>query len=338
MAAAAGGLLLVLMIAVLAADGVFNSGGANAPGGVSSVDYTGRADLVPTPTPTTTPSTTPAQVPLSSSSGTIYFDGRASQMSLISSASQSSQSQSPDLWDCLCFLNNDIALIPDSRFGKVYSATAGPGSHNPWWTPPAGIASAEVSTSRPVRLGQWDWYANSFNVQPGYTLTGWGAVDQMNYSSITSPPLEIDFDKRGVGIERSVGFVASVSGSPQIHDSRYFFPVSRVTGKWLDFVVGVKWATDTTGAIRVYTRCRECGDTDWVLRYSKNKIITMQWGAGIMNRDGTDPDTGQPITTLDKEGLYYGLSSPPATLPTNRILEMGLVRTSDEATAKAAIP
>jgi len=291
-----------------------------------------------TTTPTTTPSQTTTTTTSAASDGTIYFDGRATGMTSLFSTSESNQGQSPSVWACLCFLNNDIKLVSDSRFGQVYSTTAGPGSQNPWWTPPAGIASAEVSVRRPIRLGQWDWYANSFKVLSGWTSADWATVDQMNYATITSPPLEIDFDKGGVGIERSVGYVPSVGGNPEIYDYQRFFPVSGVINKWVDFVIGVKWATDATGSIRVFTRCRECGDTDWVLRYSKDNLVTMQWGAGVMDKNGDDPSTGQPIQSLDKEGLYYGFTSPPATLPTDHILEMGLVRASDEATAMAAVP
>jgi hypothetical protein len=247
------------------------------------------------------------------------------------------QGQSPSVWDCLCFLNNDVALQSDSRFGKVYAVTAGPSSGNPWGSLSPRYAASEVSKRRPVRMGQWDWYANSYKALPGWTLTDWGTVTQMNYPTITSPPLEIDFDKYGVGIERSVGYVPAGGGAP-IHDAQRWFSVSSVIGKWVDFVVGVKWATDTTGSIRVYTRCRECGDTGWILRYSKDNIITMQYGAGIMNKDGTSPSTGQPLNTLDKEGLYWGYESTPSSKPTDHILESGLVRTSDEASAKAALP
>jgi hypothetical protein len=234
-------------------------------------------------------------------------------------------------------MNNDIQLQSDPRFGKVYSITTGPNSHNPWWSPPPGVASSEMSKSRPFRMGTWDWYANSFKALSGWTLTDWGTVSQMNYPTITSPPLEIDYDKNGVGIERSVGYVASVSGSPQVHDVQRFFPVSSVIGKWVDFVIGVKWATDTTGSIRVYTRCLECGDTGWVLRYSKDNIITMQWGAGILNQDGS-ASGGGTASTLDKMGLYWGYYTAPSTEPTDHMLEMGLVRASDQASAMASFP
>jgi hypothetical protein len=266
------------------------------------------------------------------------FDGRARSMTMIRSLSSTQQSQAPSVWSCLCFGDDDISLVPDSRFGKVYSITAGPGSHNPWASLGPGVAAAEVSVRRPVRLGRWDWYANSFKALPGWTLTDWGTVEQMNYPTLTSPPLEIDYDKYGVGIDRSIGEVATVGGKAQFRDVRRFFPVSEVIGKWLDFVVGVRWATDTTGAIRVYTRCIACRETHWVLRYSRSHIVTMQWGGGILTAAGRNPNGSGEITTLDKQGLYYGFfdGHVPSVLPTNHILEMGFVRTTSEAAAKAA--
>jgi hypothetical protein len=278
--------------------------------------------------------------------GTILFDGRAAKMTEIHSTAIGDQRQAPALWDCLCFLNDDIRLMGNKRFGKVYSIAVGPNSHNPWWNGGPRIVSAEVTTRRPVRLGQWDWYADSFMVLPGYVPTDFAAVAQMNYPTITSPPLEIDFDKYGVGISRAVGYVSSVGGKAEIVDNQRFFKVSAVVGKWVDFVIGVKWATDATGAIRVYTRCAACirhGNTQairaqrrrWVLRYSRDSLVTMQYGAGVMTADGKTPD-GRDIVTIDHAGLYYGYSGTQP-MPTNRILQSGLVRASDRATAAATL-
>jgi hypothetical protein len=266
----------------------------------------------------------------------LYFDGRAKRMIALSQTTQESRGTAK-LWACLCFTADNIRLAPDGRFGKVYAVTVGQGSKNPFWSGTPLTAVGEMSTSRPVRLGHWDWYANSYKVLPGWQVTDWAAVTQMNYATITSPPLEINFDRYGVGIERSVGYVARVSGKPEIHDVRSFFPVSSVIGKWVDFVIGVRWATDSTGAIRVLTRCRQCGDKHWVLRYARKHIVTMQWGAGVMNRDGTSTSSGREMKTLDKQGLYYGFYRQPSSFPTDRILEMGLVRAGDEAAAKAAV-
>jgi hypothetical protein len=278
--------------------------------------------------------------------GEVLFDGRATKMTEIHSIAIGDQRQVPALWDCLCFLNNNITLVNSKRFGRVYSISVGAGSHNPWWNGGPRIASAEVATRRPVRLGQWDWYADSFLVLPGFVPPDFAAVAQMNYPTITSPPLEIDFDKYGVGISRSVGYVPSLSGKAQITDSRRFYKVSDVVGKWVDFVIGVKWATNATGSIRVYTRCAACIGKSHskasrakrrklVLRYTRDSIVTMQYGAGVMTADGKNAD-GRDMVTIDHAGLYFGYGGT-AAMPTNRLLQSGLVRASDMATAAATL-
>jgi hypothetical protein len=278
--------------------------------------------------------------------GGLLFDGRATKMTEIHSIAIGDQRQVPALWDCLCFLNDNIRLVSNKRFGRVYSISVGAGSHNPWWNGGPRIASAEVTTRRPVRLGQWDWYADSFLVLPGFVPPDFAAVAQMNYPTITSPPLEIDFDKYGVGISRSVGYVPSVSGKAEITDSRRFYKVSDVVGKWVDFVIGVKWATNATGSIRVYTRCAACAGKSHskasrakqrklALRYTRDSIVTMQWGAGVMTADGKNAE-GRDMLTIDHAGLYFGYAGIQA-MPTNRLLQSGLVRASDMATAAATL-
>lgn len=278
--------------------------------------------------------------------GEVLFDGRATKMTEIHSVAIGDQRQVPALWDCLCFLNDNIRLVNSKRFGRVYSISVGAGSHNPWWNGGPRIASAEVTTRRPVRLGQWDWYADSFLVLPGFVPPDFAAVAQMNYPTITSPPLEIDFDKYGVGISRSVGYVPSLSAKAEITDSRRFYKVSDVVGKWVDFVIGVKWATNATGSIRVYTRCAAClGKSHskasrakrrkFVLQYTRDSIVTMQYGAGVMTADGKNAD-GHDMVTIDHAGLYFGYGGN-AAMPTNRLLQSGLVRASDMAAAAATL-
>lgn len=273
----------------------------------------------------------------------IYFDGRAARMGLLWTANQTGESNEATGWACLCFINNGISLQKDPRFGVVYNVVAGPGYHSPHIDLGPLVAYSEVSASRPVRLGQWDWYADSIKLLPGFS-TGqlWGLVADFNYPTISHSPLEIDYDFAGVGISRDVGYFAQQFGAPPIRDVRRFWPKSAypsLIGKWVDWVIGVKWATDRTGELRVYTRCVQCQNKRWRLRYSLSSSITMQWGAGIMNADGTNPKTGTEMMTLDKMGLYYGYqTAPPGGLPTNRVLEMGIVRAATLQAAMGVFP
>jgi hypothetical protein len=273
----------------------------------------------------------------------VYFDGRASRIGLSRSPSSTGQSSTATGWACLCFLGDGVSVQADARFGRVFAITAGPGYHNPWWDPGPWRTSSELSARRPVRLGQWDWYAESIKLQPGFNPTmDWGLVADMNYPTISHSPLEIDYDKYGVGISRDVGYIEKVFGPPPIRDAQRFWRPNAypaLIGKWIDWVIGVKWATNRSGALRVYTRCAACGDAGWVLRYSLSGAITMQWGGGVLDAEGKNPATGLEMTTLDKMGLYYGYAQPqPFALPTNRVLEMGIVRASTKRAAMSVFP
>jgi hypothetical protein len=274
----------------------------------------------------------------------IYFDGRATRIGLLATAGQTGESNEATGWACLCFMNNAITVQKDPRFGLVYNVLAGPGYHSPYLDSGPLRAFSEVSASRPVRLGKWDWYADSVKLLPGFSTSQlWGLVADFNYPTISHSPLEIDYDFAGVGIARDVGYFATQYGNPPIRDVRRFWPKSAypsLIGKWIDWVIGVKWATNRTGELRVYTRCGQCrNNKGWRLRYSLSASITMQWGAGIMNADGTSPQTGAELMTLDKMGLYYGYTTlPPSGLPTNRVLEMGIVRAATRSAAMGVFP
>jgi hypothetical protein len=273
----------------------------------------------------------------------ILFDGRASRIALSRATSATGLPTTEAGWDCLCFLSDGFAVRQDSRFGAVYSVTAGLGYHNPWLDLGPWRTSSELSKRRPVGLGRWDWYSNSIQLQPGFSATQeWGLVADMNYPTISHSPLEIDYDKYGVGISRTVGYIEKVLGPAPIYDMQRFWrprEYPALIGKWIDWVIGVRWATNTTGAVRVYTRCIQCRHAGWILRYSKSGIITMQWGGGLMNADGKDVGTGREFMTIDKIGLYYGYTQPQAfAMPTNHVLEMGMVRSSTRATAMSVFP
>src|SRR4029077_14068154 len=88
--------------------------------------------------------------------GTVLFNGRATHMGQLFSYETSAgnvstlvQGQTPKLWDGLGFLNNDTQVIPDSRYGHVYSIRAGVGSHNPYYDPGPGVAASELTRARP---------------------------------------------------------------------------------------------------------------------------------------------------------------------------------------------
>jgi hypothetical protein len=292
----------------------------------------------PAPTTTTTTTTTAPAV-----SGTVYFNGRAKNMTTLYSTSSTNYGQSPTVWDCLCFLNNDIALASDARYGKVYATRAGVGSHSAWYTPGPGIAAAEISKRRPNDLGKWDWFAQGYKVSGGFSSQiGFIVLTQFGYPTLSSPPLGIYMGyTNGVlnfQLFRNAGLLTNRCGwyCGQVLEQPSFLPVP--LGKWVDIIVGVKWANDSTGEIRVYTRTE--GQSDFTLRLTRSGTPTWQYGTtsyGTVNANGTNT-SGQQVGVLDKQGLYFGYWDSRSSFPTESLQESGLVRASDYATARATLP
>ena len=254
------------------------------------------------------------------------------------------QAQSQQLWSGLAFLNNDIQLAADSRYGQVYSIRTGSNSHNPYYTPTDG-RSSELSKVRPMVLGNWDWYGNAFKVKSGWTQPGWCDLFQFGYPTLSSPPLSINVDHSSDGISRfqlfeNAGLLTN-NGSGFYKGTQFaetnILPIPFDT--WVEIIVGVKWATNNTGELRVYYRVPSKG-TGWVLAVSKSSIATEQYGttpSGSVNSTFTN-SSGQPINVLDHGGLYFGYSSMPSSFPTNYVSQSGLTRSSSLATAQSTFP
>jgi hypothetical protein len=276
----------------------------------------------------------------------LLFDGRATRLDTLWSTGPNDQSSTPHIWDGLLFLNNDISLTSDGRYGKVYSVRAGAGSTNPFFNVGSDKASAETSARRPNRLGKWDWYGIAVRVEPGFTPPEWCTVAQFNYPSLSAPPASLNL--RAVGgrlywsLARNAGFLfrpTSWGWEGRMREEPLIIPAS--IGAWTEFVIGIMWATDTTGQIRVYSRVKDAGDKRFRLRLVRRGTPTWQYGetpSGNVRADGTDAATGQQHRTLDKQGLYFGFSRPPSVFPTNRVTERGLIRASNADDAFARMP
>jgi len=107
-----------------------------------------------------------------------------------------------------------------------------------------------------------------------------------------------------------------------------FLNLATIAGKWVNLVIGVKWATDNTGQVEAWAKCAACGDSGYTLRWSHYNTPTMQYQAGQA------PPTG----ALDKQGLYVGNYSSTATVPTNHVTETGFIVATDRTTAQNALP
>lgn len=284
----------------------------------------------------TAPTPTPAPEPV--------FDGRASRLTLLQSyettpgtLSTLVQKQSPAVWDGLSFLQNDITLVPDAHYGQVYDVKVNGGSHNPYYTPTDG-RSSELSVRRAMILGVWDWYVNAYKVVAPFSQPDWCTVDQFGYPSLSSPPLGVYIDAGHFNLHQYAGqFTAGQSRPSGPIAQNDIQPV--VLGEWLEFIVGVKWATDSTGAVQVHTRVPGAG---WLKKVDKTGFATAQWGTVGANTIPASyiDSSGHPFGVIDHGGLYYGYySAPPlpSPFPANHVQRLGLARWASLADAKASL-
>jgi hypothetical protein len=275
----------------------------------------------------------------------LQFDGRATQVRTLWSVTGDDQGVTPRIWDGLLFQNNDIALVADSRYGKVYSVRAGSGSSNPFYNVGSDKASAELTTIRPNRLGNWDWYGLAVRIEPGFVTPEWCAVAQFNYPSLSAPPASLDL--RGVkgrlywSLQRNAGFLyraTSWGWEGTVREEPVIMPAE--IGKWTEFVIGILWRTDNKGEIQVYTRVRDNGQKRFVLSLARHKTPTWQYGStpsGNVRANGTNVSDNQQHSSLDKEGLYFGYFAGGA-FPTNRVSENGMIRSNRRQVVFANMP
>jgi hypothetical protein len=277
---------------------------------------------------------TPPPPPPTPPSGTVLADQRAIHMVSLPPAGDSATDQDPSgFWDGLTYKNGDIWLTTDPFYGKVYAVCCNGASSNPWYDDATSM-SAELTKRKGNRAGLWDWYALVFAVATDFTPTDWGVVYQFNYPTLSSPPLAIAIDRNGIGLDRLAGRLRETSPGngkwyvADVQDHPRFLPLASVAGKWVEVLLGVKWAFDATGAIRCSTRCKANGETAFTSRFTADNVPTWQY------RDGQP----KPTAGLDKQGCYQGYGSVPPSWPTNHVLHRGFMVCSDEATARANLP
>jgi len=306
-----------------------------APGG----DWSQSSNSKPTATVTTAPAP--------STSGTLAFDGGADGMTTLYSyettpgnISTLQQGQSPNTWTCLCFNNNSMSLVADSRYGKAYKVAVGPGDRNPWNTSaPASNAAGQVSKRRDNDLGKWDWYAVSVRVDSWADLTtAWADIISVGYQTSSGDQVRLGLKNNNGSlyfeVSQNSGYANNASGyaTGSVHYTQPILPVT--FGSWREFVVGIKWATDNTGAVQVYSRT---AGGSWSKAFEKLNEPTYLYGTtsyGTFAQDGSNWPT-----VIDKLGLYYGYTDKTkTTFPVETVYESGLTRSSDLATAQSTLP
>jgi Polysaccharide lyase len=268
--------------------------------------------------------------------GSVSFDGSARKMERLYSVGAANQGQSPHLWTCLCFNNNSMSLVSDSTYGKAYKVAVGPGDRNPWNTAaPASNAAGQVSKRRDNDLGKWDWYAIAVRVDAWADMaTQWADIISVGYQTSAGDQVRLGLMNNKGNLYFEVSQNSGYANNPNGHATgsvHYTQPILPVTfGQWREFVVGIKWATDNTGAVQVYSRTP---GGSWSKAFEKLNEPTYLYGTtsyGTFAQNGSNWPT-----VLDKLGLYYGGNS--TSFPTETVYESGLTRSSDLATAKATL-
>jgi hypothetical protein len=273
-----------------------------APGG----EWSQSASSKPTAAVTTAPAPP--------TSGTPAFDGGAKGMTTLYSyettagdISTLKQGQSPNTWTCLCFNNNSMSLVADSRYGKAYKVAIGPGDRNPWNTSaPASNAAGQVTTRRSNDLGKWDWYAVSVRVDSWADLaTEWADLISVGYQTSAGDQVRLGLTNNNGNlyfeVSQNSGYANNATGyaTGSVHYTQPILPVT--FGNWREFAVGIKWATDNTGAVEVYSRTP---GGSWSKAFEKLNEPTYLYGTtsyGTFAKDGSNWPT-----VIDKLGLYYG--------------------------------
>jgi hypothetical protein len=268
------------------------------------------------------------------------FDGRASRMTFIDPVGGSGhQEQQPAVWDCLCYVNGNVKLVPDSRFGKAYRYSTDDSSWNgAGYDPGPNSGTSDLGERRPQGLGHWDWYALAVKAPRSWRQPTWALVFEVNFPAWTSPPEGLEISPRQSNgrycwtysarcrswfdLVRNVGEVGSTT-----HEHHWLRQVE--FGKWTEFVIGINWQTSNDGAYQVYTRV-PAHERAFRLAASAQGVVTYQ----------TKPGTPPPATTTDLQFLYEGTEPSngwPSPLWRNTIYHRGFQRFSTRGAAIAAL-
>jgi hypothetical protein len=218
-------------------------------------------------------------------------------------------------------------------------------SKAPYYDPGANKGADELSTYTPVQggnFGHWDWYNLAIKLDPSWVQPTWNTMFEPNFPRYTSPPIAINT----AYFNNSTG--ARCWTYSTIVNCTNFWELWRYTGRigslkqedlkvrpaipghWVEFVLGVKWALDNTGAYKLYTRDVDAGETAWTKNFDVSGVVTYQ----------TD---GNPVPSelTDIQMLYSGTEPEngwPSPLWDNVIYQNGFRHFTSEADALAAKP
>jgi len=271
---------------------------------------------------------------------TALFDGRAALVNYLDPIGGSGhQTQDPNIWDCLCYVNGNVKLVPDARYGKAYLYSTDDAAWNGFaYDPGPNVGTSDLGVRRPQGLRSWDWYTLAVKIPSSWVQPTWALVFEPNFPAWTSPPEGLDVSPRmrngrycwtysracrsWFDLVRNVGVVGSTT-----HEHHWLRRVE--FGKWTEFVIGIRWETDGTGAYRVYSRQPADRKSRFTLNASASATVTYQ-------TNGTNP---APAVTADLQFLYEGTEPAngwPSPLWRNTIYQRGFQRFASRSAAFAA--
>jgi hypothetical protein len=154
------------------------------------------------------------------------------------------------------------------------------------------------------RLGQTDYYAMRFRIVGPYTMPyQWGMIHQLAYPTLMYANLATDLRQQLT----TYGANGYWSGTSYQHVA-YDLPVSTISADhWHELIWEVKWATGTSGSLRIWHRRDGAGD--WTKVYEETNIPTHQYGQSIyscITKEGKNCTDGSDRTVLNKIGIYRG--------------------------------
>jgi hypothetical protein len=234
----------------------------------------------------------------------------------------------------MCYINGNVKLTSDSTYGKAYQYTTDEGATNGWYDPGALKGTTELTEARSgPYTGHWDWFRFAIKVPSSWQQTTWNIMFEPNFPEITSPPVAIRVSPRAADgsyawtrskfqsswWEMSTNVASTPGGTSYANKDYWLQPVA--FDQWVEFVWGIDYETNMTGAFKVYTR--PVGGL-WTLMASDSGINTYQMA------------TSGPS---DVQMLYYGnepANGWPSVLPTNTVFMQGYRRFATESAALAA--
>ena len=135
------------------------------------------------------------------------------------------------------------------------------------------------------------WYAWSTMFPPGWQAPyGWGIFAEWHSKYSVPPPLSFDARQDAVWVSVYTGLVGSGGGHGFTLQRRILSTLS--PGHWNDFVLHVKWSSQRTGAIQVWSRVQ--GQREFAKRFDLKGIPTLQH------------DAQGPLSNYTLFGIYRG--------------------------------